>query len=73
MGILTRQHGEHYVITSDQLPEDSTAKRAPRRNVEICQVWTGARWSADLQEALTFGTLDDADEYVREHIAKVSA
>ena len=73
MGILTRQLGIKYIITSDQMSGDVVTKRAPRFRADVYQVWTGAVWSADIAAALSFDSLDDADEYVRMHYAKVSA
>jgi len=71
MGILTRRQGADYVISSDHTAEDVVRKHAPRRMNEAYQVWTGTGWSATRTEALTFTSLDDADEYVRLHYLKV--
>jgi hypothetical protein len=71
MGILTRRQGNEYVITSDHTAEDVSRKHAPRRLADVYQVWTGAGWSIDMAEAMKFESLEDADEYVREHYAKV--
>ena len=71
MGILTRLQGKLYVITSDHTAEDASPKHAPRRLADVYQVWTGSGWSTDAGAAMTFETLDDADEYVRAHYAKV--
>jgi len=71
MGILTRRQGDAYVITSDHTAEDLSRKHAPRRVRDTYQVWTGAEWSINMTEALTFDSLDNADDYVREHYAKV--
>ncbi len=73
MGILTRQLGVKYVISSDQLSGDAASKRAPRTRGDVYQVWTGARWSPNSAEALSFNSLDDADDYVRMHYSIVSA
>jgi hypothetical protein len=72
MGILTRQQGVKYVISSDQVSGDVVTKRAPRLRANIYEVWTGTAWSANLGDAMNFDTLDDADEYVRLNYARVS-
>lgn len=73
MGILTREQGKAFVISSDHNSTDPPSKRAPRRLDEPYQVWTGSGWSIDVGEAMTFDSLDDADDYVRANYAKVSA
>jgi hypothetical protein len=35
-------------------------------------VWTGESWSENIADAITFASLEDADEYVRANIHKVS-
>ena len=72
MGIMTRRQGEGYVITSDRVSHTASAKRAPRRIAEVFQVWTGTAWSTDLASALSFHSIDEADEYVRSHFAQVT-
>ena len=37
------------------------------------RVWTGDDWSANSANAMSFTSLDDADEYVRANYARVSA
>ena len=73
MGILTRKQGGTFVISSDHNPLDALGRRAARRLDEPYHVWTGANWSANNDDAMTFQSLDDADEYVRANYAKVSA
>src|SRR5450631_4168974 len=73
MGILTRRHGEAFVISSDQPPGALPSKRAAPRLSDVYQVWTGATWSPDATEALNFDTLAAADDYVKANYAKVSA
>jgi hypothetical protein len=72
MGILTRKQGEMYVISSDHTADGPPAKRAPQRMSETYYVWNGERWSSNVDEAITFASLDDADEYVRANYGKVS-
>jgi hypothetical protein len=73
MGILTRKQGERYVISSDHTDEGPPAKRAPQRMSATYFVWNGERWSSNVDEAVTFATLDEADEYVRANYGKVSS
>lgn len=73
MGILTRQHGSKYVISSDRAMDGVDTKRAPRLRAEFYQVWTGSKWSAEAADAQFFDSLDDADEYVKSHYSSISA
>jgi hypothetical protein len=72
MGILTRKQGEQFVISSDRTTAGVVSQRPPRRMSEPYQVWTGSIWSANNEEAVTFNSLDDADEYVRVNYQKLS-
>ncbi|HEY2762233.1 MAG TPA: hypothetical protein VGI75_15850 [Pirellulales bacterium] len=72
MGILTREQGKTFVISSDHNLSDPPSRKAPRRTDGPYQVWTGSSWSTDLSEAMTFESLDDADDYVRANYARVS-
>jgi hypothetical protein len=73
MGILTRKQGTDYVIGSDRSATDAPTGRAPKgRPSDSYEVWTGEAWSAVVTEAMTFDTLDDADEYVRANFSKVT-
>lgn len=73
MGILTRKLGTEYVIGSDRCATDAPVSRAPKsRPSGSYEVWTGDAWSAEMTAAKTFGTLDDADEYVRANFKKVT-
>jgi hypothetical protein len=73
MGILTRQHGVKFVISSDLVPGAAMAKKAPRLRPDTYEVWTGAGWSASVEDAIGFDSLDEADEYVRANYSKISA
>ncbi len=73
MGVLTRQQGTKYVISSDRTLDEVGSKRAPRLQTNIYQVWTGVEWSTNMDDALSFDSLDDADEYVRANYAKVTS
>ena len=73
MGILTLQQGERYVISSDRSITDAPVNRPPMAKLSgDYQVWTGDAWSLLKTEAMTFDTLDDADEYVRANYARLS-
>ncbi len=73
MGILTRKQGTGFVIGSDRSATDAPTTRAPKgRLSDSIAVWTGETWSPEMAEALTFDTLDAADEYVRANYAKVA-
>ena len=65
MGILTCQQGELFVITSDCITGEPSSKRAPARFSKAFEVWTGQRWSATQGDAISFSSLNAADEYVR--------
>jgi hypothetical protein len=71
MGILTRQQGVQFIISSDQELDQKGAKRAPRIQSDVYRVWTGFDWSTNQSDALSFDSLDDADEYVRANYNKV--
>jgi hypothetical protein len=73
MGILTRQQGETFVITSDRIADAVPSRQAPRRLSDVYQVWTGATWSTNMAEALSFASMDAADEYVRANFSKVTS
>ncbi len=72
MGVMARQAGEEFIITSDRVAGEVPSIRAPKKRVsEVYQVWTGNAWSETMTEAKTFTTLDVADEYVRAHYGQV--
>jgi hypothetical protein len=73
MGILTRKQGTDYVIGSDRSATDAPTNRAPKgKSSDSLAVWTGEAWSAQMTDAMTFDTLDEADEYVRANFSKVT-
>ncbi len=72
MGVLTRKQDTRYVIGSDRFEADAPTARPPKGPLsESLAVWTGETWSTEMTEAMTFDTLDDADEYVRSNFSKV--
>lgn len=72
MGVLIRNQGDLFVITSDRVAGDLPSRSAPkRRAVEVYQVWTGDKWSAAVSEAKTFKTETEADEYVKANSSRI--
>ena len=74
MGIVTRQRGTAFVIASDRSTGEARTTKPPKgKPSETYEVWTGDAWSAQMNEAKFFDTLDDADEYIRAHYAQVTS
>ena len=73
MGVVPRQVGEQFLITSDRAADGVTARRAPPRLQETFQVWTGRGWSTTVGDAQAFVTLDEAEDYLRSHFAQIMA
>jgi hypothetical protein len=71
MGVMTRDRGEAFIITSDRNPDEAPSKRVAKKMSSTYLVWTGDRWSADMNDAKTFGTVDAADEYIRANSERV--
>ena len=71
MGVMARKRDEVFVITSDRTSVDSAAKAAPKRSSDSDFVWTDKGWSSVMADAMTFRTLDAADEYIRANYARV--
>jgi hypothetical protein len=73
MGILTLAQNGKFVISSDRGITDTPVSRPPTGKFSAkYQVWTGDAWSAVQADASTFGTLDEADEYVRANYRRLS-
>lgn len=72
MGILTQRQNEKYVISSDRSITDAPVNRPPKGPSSDYQVWTGDSWSLVKTDATTFGTLDEADEYVKANYRRLS-
>jgi hypothetical protein len=73
MGILTLQQGEKYVISSDRCMTDAPVNRPPKGKPSAdYQVWTGDGWSLVTTEAVTFGSLDEADQYVKANYGRLT-
>ncbi len=72
MGVMAREQGELFVITSDRTVGDSPSKTAPKKqNAEFYKVWTGVKWSTITADAKTFEAIEQADEYIRENSSRV--
>jgi hypothetical protein len=72
MGVMAREQGELYVITSDRRLGDSPSKIAPKRpNDGVYQVWTGDKWSMITTDAMTFEAIEEADEYIKENFGRL--
>ncbi len=73
MGVMTRRVGEAFVITSDRDANGVHAKSVKKRLIDTYQVWTGKQWSSTAEEAMTFVSIDAADDYLRANFAKIMA
>lgn len=74
MGILTRRQGAGFVIASDRSTGEARTKKPPKgKPSETYEVWTGNAWSAQMENAKTFDSEDDGDEYIRAHFAQVTS
>ena len=72
MGVMAREQGELYVITSDRTLGDSSSKTAPKKsNDGVYQVWTGDKWSTITTDAITFEAIEEADEYIKENSGRL--
>ena len=66
MGILTLQQDGKYIVSSDRSMTDAPVNRPPKSTPSgEYQVWTGDSWSLVKSDATIFGTLAEADEYVK--------
>jgi hypothetical protein len=73
MGILTLEQDGKYVISSDRSITDPPVNRPPKGVPSgDYQVWTGDSWSLVKASATTFGTLDEADQYVKANYPRLS-
>ncbi|TWU40601.1 hypothetical protein [Novipirellula artificiosorum] len=72
MGVMAREQGKFYVITSDRTLGDSPSKSAPKRSHDgVYQVWTGDKWSTINTDAITFEAIEEADEYIRKNSGQI--
>lgn len=71
MGVMTRNQGEIFVITSDRILGEAKNAHAAKKLSSTYLVWTGDTWSSVKTEAKTFETVDAADEYIRANSNRV--
>jgi hypothetical protein len=71
MGVMARDRGEVFVITSDRSPDETQNTRVAKKMSSTYLVWTGEDWSSVMTDAKTFATEDAADEYIRSNSERV--
>lgn len=73
MGIQTLRQGGDYVISSDRGMADAPTNRPPKgKPATDYYVWTGDAWSSVKTDAMTFATLDAADDHVKANYRRLS-
>lgn len=65
MGVMARDQGDVFVVTSDQILGEAKNLRAAKKMSSTYLVWTGESWSAVMADAKTFETAEAADDYIR--------
>ena len=74
MGVMARESGEKFIITSDCVAGEPPSNRVPQKDrLDVFQVWTGEGWSATITDATFFTDIAVADEYIRANYARVMA
>ena len=71
MGVMTRDQGEGFVITSDRILGEAKSVRAAKKMSSTYLVWTGETWSSVMADAKTFATQEAADDYLRANSDRV--
>jgi hypothetical protein len=71
MGVMTRDRGEVFVITSDRRLGDTKDTRVAKRLSATYLVWTGDSWTSVMSDAKTFETEKAADNYIRANSDRV--
>jgi hypothetical protein len=71
MGVMTRDQGERFVVTSDRILGEPKSIRAAKRLSGTYLVWTGDSWSSAMTDAKTFETAEAADDYIRANSDRV--
>jgi hypothetical protein len=71
MGVMTRDQGGGFVVTSDRLLGEAKSTRAAKKMSSTYLVWTGDNWSSVMTDAKTFETGEAADEYIRANSERV--
>jgi hypothetical protein len=70
---MTLRQGDVFVIASDRASGTPRTARPPARPSEAYEVWTGDNWSPTKTDAIGFGTVAAADEYLRANLTKLLA
>ena len=65
MGVMARDQGEVFVVTSDRILGETKNTRAAKKMSSTYLVWTGDSWSSVMTDAKTFETHEAADNYIR--------
>ena len=71
MGVMARDQGDAFVVTSDRVLGEAKSIRAAKKMSSIYLVWTGESWSSVMADAKTFETAEAADEYIRANSERV--
>ena len=71
MGVMTRDRGDVFVITSDRIAGEAKSTRAAKNLSPTYLVWTGDEWSSAMTDAKTFATEDAADEYIKVNSSRI--
>jgi hypothetical protein len=71
MGVMTRDQGNIFVITSDRILGEAKNARAAKKMSGTYLVWTGDSWSSVMTDAKTFETEEAADDYIRANSDRV--
>jgi len=71
MGVMARDQGDVFVVTSDRILGEPKNTHAAKRMSSTYLVWTGDSWSPVLADAKTFETGEAADDYIRANSNRV--
>jgi hypothetical protein len=71
MGVMARDQGDVFVVTSDRILGEPKSIRAAKKMSSTYLVWTGESWSSVMADAKTFETQEAADEYIRANSQRV--
>ena len=71
MGVMSRDQGDVFVVTSDRILGEAKSLRAAKKMSNTYLVWTGESWSAVMADAKTFETQEAADDYIRANHERV--
>src|SRR4051812_19381134 len=71
MGVMARDQGDIFVVTSDRTLGEAKSIRAAKKMSSTYLVWTGESWSSVTADAKTFETAEAADDYIRANSERV--